>query len=135
VLKPGQPVFVPPKEILAEKFPEAVKSTHSIPVAPPITVKPSVVAKTPGASGPDVSPPTTPGVPVKTTEAPAQGVVKQTAAGPVYLVKGNGEMVIEIAKKLGVNWSLIYRLNPQIDPRYPLPPGTQLRLPDSKTVP
>jgi hypothetical protein len=47
-------------------------------------------------------------------------------------VRGNGEMLFEIARQLlgdGRRWSEIYRLNPNIRPELAIPGGTQLLLP------
>ena len=45
---------------------------------------------------------------------------------------GQGEMIFEVAQKTmgnGSRWDEISRLNPQIDTRYVIQPGTTLRLP------
>ena len=55
-----------------------------------------------------------------------------------YRVAGDGQMLIEIAQQtLGDRgrWSEIYRLNPTLRPEYPVPGGTEIRLPNNANVP
>jgi nucleoid-associated protein YgaU len=54
------------------------------------------------------------------------------AEGKVYQVASGGEMLLSIAERTLGNrdrWSEIYRLNPQVQPQYPIPAGTVLRMP------
>jgi hypothetical protein len=60
--------------------------------------------------------------------APAPPATKERS----YRVQGNGEMILDIARRTLGNaerWSEIYRLNPRFDPSQPVPAGTELILP------
>jgi hypothetical protein len=137
-LKVDDIVRIPPTYVLKAKYGALIKNDPQ----PTVASKPPVVAKTPdpAAVSPYSTPPnaapgtgnTTPptaGIPIKMSEPQPLNLIQQTANGPVYLVKGDKEMIIEIAQKTGFHWSEIYRLNPTINPSYPLTQGTQLALP------
>jgi hypothetical protein len=72
-------------------------------------------------------------VPPSTQPGALQGT-KPTIQGQdrIYQVPKNGETFWEIARKTLGNpnrWSEIRRLNPQLDPKYPVPGGTNLKMP------
>jgi hypothetical protein len=55
----------------------------------------------------------------------------------IYQVPKNGETFWEIARKTLGNpnrWSEIRRLNPQLDPKYPVPGGTNLKMPSDARI-
>ena len=57
--------------------------------------------------------------------------------GQVYVVREKNKMLYMIAREVlsdSRRWSEIYRLNPQIRPEWPIPPGTQLRMPMTSRV-
>ena len=129
-LKPGQQVVVPPVWVLEEPryaTPPPASRASAEPARPPAPVAPP---RAPAA------PPSVPAVAAPAPNpAPANNPAPKTAAaaGPrVYMVRGNGEMLYEIARQTlgdGKRWSEIYRLNPDIRPELAIPGGTQLRLP------
>jgi len=68
-------------------------------------------------------------------------VAEKTIAAPerVYRVKNTSETFYQIAGRTLTNvdrWTEIYKLNPRFDPKFPVPAGTELRLPaDAKIDP
>jgi hypothetical protein len=132
-LVPGSVVFVPPTHILEQ---QRYASATSTPAAPP--VRP--FAATPAALEPAT--PVTPTRPAPVPPTPATTNVPPASAPPAagsktYQVRGNGEMLYEIARQTlgdGRRWSEIYRLNPQIRPELAIPGGTTLRLPAEARV-
>ncbi len=74
--------------------------------------------------------------------SPLQGTLSPSRAPAqaqerIYQVPKNGETFWEISRKTLGNpnrWSEISRLNPQIKPQYPVPGGTNLRMPPDARV-
>jgi len=126
-LQPNQPIYVPPAHIL--ELPRYA-------AAPPVT-RPSVLTGGPpqGVAPPPVA--ITPPAPAAVPTAPVANsrptpAVPNTASTRTYTVRGDGEMLFEIARQAlgdGRRWSEIYRLNPEIRPELAIPGGTPLRLP------
>jgi hypothetical protein len=57
-----------------------------------------------------------------------------TDATRSYRVPGQGQMILEIAQQAlrdANRWPEIYRLNPSHPPQFPIPGGTEIRLPAS----
>jgi hypothetical protein len=119
-LQPGQQVLVPPQDFLDARFASLIDNRPAVaPSAPAVSINAPVSA---GA----VSPP--PGTPT---------VATSDATKP-YRVPDPGQMLIEIAQqKLGDRgrWSEIYRLNPTLRPEFPIPAGTEIRLPGNANTP
>jgi hypothetical protein len=121
----GQAVFIPPAELLESHYPQLIgRDLPSLPAVPGIGVNPSVP----------------PAVADRASQVPLAkpAVVPSTDATKRYRVGGNGQMLVEIAQQtLGDQrrWSEIYRLNPTIRPEFPIPAGTELRLPANANVP
>jgi nucleoid-associated protein YgaU len=100
--RPGQTVYIPPLSILEDRYPQ------TLPNLPPLP-RPH-----PAGSG--------------ATTAPA--TVASYAA--TFRVPDGGLSFYQAAQQAlgsGDRWSEIYRLNPNYDPRVPLPAGAVLRLP------
>ena len=123
-LRPGTPIFFPPKEILESKY--ASTLTSPTPPSPanssPVSVGPPspLTAVTPGNPSSVAAPP------------PGTNVWTEAGGGKNYRVGNNPEHIREIARTvLGdpEKWSEIYRLNHSVDPAYPIPAGTVLKLP------
>jgi nucleoid-associated protein YgaU len=132
-LKSGLPILVPPTYILElPRYAEAPAAPK--PAAAPNTHPPEpavVLAPRPAAAA------------TPTPPAPPSSISAVTLTPPIqagsrrYLVRGNGEMLFEIARQTlgdGRRWSEIYRLNPDIRPELAIPGGTQLRLPADARV-
>ncbi len=122
-LQPGQAVFIPPREILESSFPNALGDGRPTTTSP-VTVRPPTPLSTPA------TPPAAQAAPLGT------GTSTQSWAAPDksrrYRVRDSGEYLLEIAHQaLGDSrrWTEIYRLNPNIRPEYPIPGGTELRIP------
>jgi hypothetical protein len=124
VLQAGQPVYIPPLEILQKRYPQG-----SIPSATP-----------PASGGPQGGPITGPA----SSSIPPVGLTPPTPTGalpaaPVsrgrewlYTVQAKPETFYEIAKREfgnGDRWADIYRLNQSFPPSEPLQVGTVLRMP------
>ncbi len=116
----GQQVYIPPRDFLESHFASLidnrpVAATAAVSISSPLNPNaPSVSTATP-----TIGRTPTPNVPTKDATKP-------------YRVAGDGQMLIEIAQQtLGDRgrWSEIYRLNPTIRPEYPVPGGTEIRLP------
>jgi hypothetical protein len=130
-LQVGQPILVPPTYIL--ELPRyAAGPAATKPPAPQDTRPPEPVValapRPPAAAPPSSTPSPLPTTPTKPASAPGSRT---------YLVRGNGEMLFEIARQTlgdGRRWSEIYRLNPDIRPELAIPGGTQLRLPADARV-
>jgi hypothetical protein len=123
-VRPGTPIFYPPKEILESKYGSVI--TGPAPAAPTNSSAVSVGAPTPLNA-------VTPGNP-NTVSAPPPGtnVWTEPGGGKSYRVGNNPEHIREIARTaLGdpERWSEIYRLNRTIDPAFLIPAGTVLKLP------
>jgi nucleoid-associated protein YgaU len=138
-LAAGQPIYIPPLRILEKRYPTAVPD-HGSTEQPtnPISATsdagssalPSAPKEIPGGTGPmnytvpDTRNPQTPGAnPVK----PAAPRGERT-----YVVPRSGQTFWEISRQTLGNpnrWSEIYRLNDKIDPKYPVPGSTTLRMP------
>ena len=124
-LRPGTPIFFPPKEILESKY--ASTLTSPTPPSPANSSPASVLgsptpltAVTPGNPSSVAAPP------------PGTNVWTEAGGGKNYRVGNNPEHIREIARTvLGdpEKWSEIYRLNHSVDPAYPIPAGTVLKLP------
>jgi hypothetical protein len=126
-LQMNQQVFVPPKEILESRFADAIDNRSNPPAS-------SVGA--PIAIGPP--PNSNPASQASAVPAISRPIVPTTDLTRPYRVPGDGQMLIEIAQQtLGDRgrWSEIYRLNPTLRPEYPIPGGTDIRLPGNANVP
>lgn len=119
-LKPQQKVYIPPLEVLENRYPGGVKDLSPSP--PPAVVPSSGLAPSPPA-----------GVPAeKSLPGPAPAALR------TYRVEGNGETMRQIATKLWGKpdfWTAIYELNQGWRPEYPLPAGTLLKVPSSPVNP
>jgi hypothetical protein len=104
VLREGQSVYIPPQRIL-EKYYSSVIGEG--PLAPAATLT-------------------------------SQGVQQNSAATEkAYRVRPSGEMFYDIARRTlgsGERWLEIYRLNPQFNPKDPVPAGSDLRLPGDARI-
>jgi hypothetical protein len=142
-LRQGMQIYVPPREILEDRYPNAIPGLKSQQV-PPGRESVSGSQSSPVAhSEPQPAPvavtrPQTP-VPVPTVAAPAPGqansvpATSAAAGGKVYRVAAGGEQLFEIARRElgdGRLWTEIYRLNPSIVPGV-IPAGTVLVMPDN----
>jgi len=81
-----------------------------------------------------------PGNPNNTLAAPPAPAQGKTAPDNYkrYRVAANGESILEVARKTLGNardWDRIYQLNPTIRPEFPIPGGTELKLPPAATIP
>ena len=111
-LRPGQSVFMPPKEILEKYYAAAIQEAEQLAAR--------------GTGGVAVTP---------AARLSAEPVL--TGNEKSYRVRGNDEMVYDIAKRTlgdGLRWVEIQRLNQNLDPRNPVPAGTELRLPANAKV-
>jgi nucleoid-associated protein YgaU len=109
LLQPGQPIYVPPLRILRKYYAAAIPDVKDTGISP----------QTPTAIRP-------------VTLAPPMAGTAPAAAARTYRVGGNGEMIRDIARRTlgnGDRWTEIYQLNRSYDPTYPVPAGTDLRLP------
>ncbi len=117
VLNAGQQVMYPPKELLERDYRALIREASVVPAAP---IPPPIVS---------ISPPTVlnPGV-----GALAPAPINRTG---IYIVQEQGgERIRDIARRFLGNpdhWMEIYRLNPKVEPRFPIPAGTQLNLPSN----
>jgi hypothetical protein len=113
-LKAGQPVYIPPLEILEKRYPALIPDLQpraSIDPRPAVAA-PQAPLATPASGNP----------------IPANG-----AAGQSYTVHDKPETFYEIAQKLfgrPERWGAIWELNREFpNPNQPLPVGTVVRLP------
>ncbi len=157
-LAAGQPVYIPPLRVLEKRYATAISDQGSgvrgqesgAPVAPAaesnpdagISALPSAPKEIPGSTGapnytiPDVRTPALPSPAPGVNPAKTPVLSGQTRVpGPTersYVVPKNGETFWEISRHTLGNpnrWSEISRLNPQIDPKYPVPGSMTLRMP------
>jgi hypothetical protein len=157
---PGRKVHIPPVSFLEEHFASAIGGRVA-PIGTPATVpnNPVVNAFPPKVSEkpftPDYVPPLggkPAQIPIENLGGPAPIGQPETKPAPAdsrqlpsgdgtksYRVPEQGESILEVARKtLGGDskrWPEIYRLNGNVDPAYPIPGGTILRLPASAAVP
>jgi nucleoid-associated protein YgaU len=104
VLQAGQPVYIPPTRILEKYYSAAISDSTATAAIPPLTAAVSETSST----------------------------AVRVDAAKTYHVAANGEMIRDVARRTLGNadlWPQIYALNPGIDPKDPVPPGTELRLP------
>jgi len=126
---PGLSIYYPPAEFLQTRFAQGGPTPS--PAVTPIPVKAPIAMGTP-APLPANTPNFGTSTPIK---APAPGTTDATKR---YQVRGQGEMILEIARNTlndTRRWTEIYRLNPSIRPEYPIPGGTEIRLPGDANVP
>src|SRR5262249_31378131 len=134
-LRPGQPVYIPPLEILQKRYPALIPEPTAVPV-PGVGVAPT--APVPGFGAPPVGSAAVP--PIGGAAVPPVGSVPSTAhprpITPVgerqYTVQERPETFYEIAKRLlgdGNRWSDLWRLNPSFASNASLPVGTVVRVP------
>ncbi len=121
-LRPGSPIFYPPRDVLESKYASAIGTpagpgrTNSSPVT--VGVPTPVPAPTPGNPN--------------NVAAPPPGTWAGPGDGKTYRVGNNGEPIYKIAQNVlgdGTRWFEIYRLNPTLNPQFPIPAGTELKLP------
>jgi hypothetical protein len=122
-LYPGGDVFIPAPGLLETKYAAFVGDRPAGPGPGPGS----------GSGQPVVGLPTV-GTPMPLNPNPGAGdsAVGGNEARAYQVPAGKGQMLFEIAQQtLGnpVRWNEIYRLNPQIRPDQPIPPGTTLRIP------
>jgi hypothetical protein len=134
MLKKGQQVVVPPTWVLEQeryaKAPPPRANPAPAPAPPPVTAAPVPVTPPSRPAAAAAAPPAS----VNSNPAPKNTA---QAGAATYTVRGNGEMLYEIARQTlgdGKRWSEIYRLNPEIRPELAIPGGTQLRLPTDARV-
>jgi hypothetical protein len=123
VLQAGQPVYIPPLRILEKQYLSA-------------PADPSLITQV-GAPSPALTDPRNPASLVPPVTIPPGKSWSTPSGERTYPVPDQGEMFLEIARKtLGSpdRWAEIYRLNPQYDPKYRVPAGTNLRLPADARV-
>jgi hypothetical protein len=145
-LQPKAVVFYPPLEVLQASFPGEINDAgpRAAAVTPPVSPSPS-----PGPSpgpGPGPSPGSVPirvGVPTPLVSGPGNpnvaslpppGAQNFPTADNVklYRVRDGGEHILQIAQSTlcdRARWPEINRLNPSLDPRYPIPGGIEIRVP------
>jgi hypothetical protein len=124
VIQAGQPIYIPPMEILRKYYASAIAETAAS------TSRPSPAASLTDAAA-SIRPLAV--APSATVAAPAPASAPERS----YHVSGNGEMLRDIARRTlgnGDRWAEIYRLNPKYDPVYPVPAGADLRLPGNARV-
>jgi hypothetical protein len=124
VIQAGQPLYIPPLEILRKYYTSAIAETATG------TSRPSPAASLTDAAA-SIRPLAV--APSATVATPAPASAQERS----YRVSGNGEMLRDIARRTlgdGDRWAEIYRLNPKYDPVYPVPAGTELRLPANARV-
>jgi hypothetical protein len=116
----GENVYVPPRDVLENRYGQLIPGHLAARVAGPPVV----------ASAPKVAPPAeTPVIPVSAWATP-------TKTRP-YRVQGQGERLYDVARHTLGNpnrWAEIYRLNPQLAPENVVPAGTLLQLPPDARV-
>jgi hypothetical protein len=121
-LQPNQQLGIPPKALLDARLARDTRPT--IPTA----------ATVPAIS---VDMPRNAALPNQLPGAVRAATPSSDATKP-YRVPAQGQMIIEIAQQtLGDRgrWSEIYRLNPTLRPEFPIPGGTEVRLPASASAP
>jgi hypothetical protein len=131
-LQPGTRIQAPPPDYLEKSYPQLLRSSAS----PPSGTLPPVALRTP-------TPLSTPAVHPGPVGAPSPVVVRpalqpSTDATKSYRVPPQGLMIMQVARDTlgdGMRWPEIYRLNPNLQPQYPIPGGTEIRLPTSASVP
>jgi nucleoid-associated protein YgaU len=133
-LPPGTRVAHPPKELLESGFADHLTSSGS--PAPAASAPPIVRISAPQAltnPAPTPAPIGSPSpVAVRSAGPPSTDVTKS------YRVPPQGLMILQIARDTlgdGNRWPEIYRLNPNLQPQFPIPGGTEIRLPASANVP
>jgi hypothetical protein len=148
-LQPNAKVVYPPLEVLQANFPGAINDA-----GPRVTG--GAPAPAPGAApgpapspGPSPSPAVSPirlSVPTPLVSGPGNpnvaslpppGAQNFATADNVklYRVREGGEHILQIAQTtLGdrARWPEINRLNPSLDPRYPIPGGIEIRVPGGR---
>jgi len=123
-LRVGTPVYFPGVDVLKSKYPDAFSGPAvpaSTSVAPVQFSAPMPVTSSIGNPNLVTGPP--PG-----TKAAFGG----PGLGNTYRVRDGGERLFDIARSVlgdGNRWTQIYRLNPDVQPSYPIPAGTVLKLP------
>jgi hypothetical protein len=108
-LKAQQKVYIPPLEVLENRYPGTVKDLTPLPT----------VGRVPGTS---------------TVPADRSTPAAPTASHRSYQVEGTGETMRQIATKLWGNpnlWTLIDDLNPGWRHEYPIPGGALLKVPSA----
>jgi hypothetical protein len=119
-LQPGVPVFAPPTSLLGQMYPSLAQANTSRSALPPVRISaPTPLVQAAGSSS---------GTGVRINAS-------QTAdATRSYRVPAQGQMILEIAQQTlrdANRWPEIYRLNPNVQPQFPIPGGTEIRLPVS----
>ena len=146
---PGQVVYWPPLEVLQARYPGEVNDPGPRALASGGTfswgqgISPSPGPSPSPAPGPAPSPApvitvgqpmplvSTPGNPNTAALPPSQNFATADNV-KMYRVRDGGEHILQIAQTtLGVRsrWPEIVRLNPSLDPRYPVPSGIEIRVP------
>ena len=123
-LQADQLVFVPPANVLAKQYPQAIGA--QVASAQPVPVQPAPVQTLPTASAVGLAAP---------VRDPA--VTQTGSAEKFYKVRGNGEWFRDIARNIlkdGDRWWDIARLNTQYDPAHLVPTGTLLRVPSDARI-
>jgi len=111
LLQPGQPVFIPPLQILRKYYAASISDTRDLtPARSEAPAAQQAVALTP----------------------PLNAAAPTAATARTYRVGASGEMFRDVARRTLGNadrWTEIYQLNSSYDPTHTVPAGTELRLP------
>ncbi len=121
-LRAGTRIFVPPPDVLEKNYPEFLRNSAGN--VPPVRISTPMPLPGPGANPNTAA--------VRLSAPPTADATKR------YRVPAQGQMILEIARQTlndGNRWPEIYRLNPNLQPQYPVPGGTELRLPAAANVP
>lgn len=134
MLSPGQIVYVPPQRILEKLYASAIVDS----VAPSVPPAPQQPAISPMPQSAPMPQPATASEPPQAQPQPNSKSAWVTPTGDkFYRVNPNGETFRDIAGQVLGNkdrWVEIYKLNLRFNPGYPLPGGTELRLPPDARV-
>ncbi len=118
LLQSGQPVYIPPIRILERYYSGAILDS----------------AMPARATGQAPANPQSPGTIRQVNGSAANSANRDER---IYRVRGDGELFADIARLTlgsGERWIEIYRLNPRFNPKYPVPAGSELRLPADARV-
>ncbi len=127
-LQAGTRVFVPPASLLDSAYGDLVRSPATTSTLPPVRIS------TPTPLGDPAT------IPLANPNLSSARVTPPPTADATtrYIVQGKEQMMLQIARDtLGDanRWGEIYRLNPHLLPQFPIPAGTEVRLPTGARVP
>jgi hypothetical protein len=124
-LAPGIKVLKPQPALLERDYPQMIGRGTTSPIAPIAASGPVVKVETPRPIA-TIAPPTNSAIPT-ITNTPKAG-----PTAPYRVQNPQGESILDIAERTLGNrsrWNEIYRLNPNYPPQFPIPAGTELRMP------